>query len=58
MTDQTDLNRTMPMERVLYEVKKVIVDGVDFDINVDEGSAVFDMTISGRIPRSEQEFDP
>ena len=25
MTDQTDLNRMMPMERVLYEVKKVIV---------------------------------
>jgi hypothetical protein len=32
---------------------KVIVDGVDFSIGVDPNNALFDMSISGRVPRSE-----
>jgi hypothetical protein len=32
---------------------KVIVDSVDFVLTVDETAAVFDMSISGRVPRSE-----
>ena len=34
-------------------VRKVIVDAADFSMLIEEGAASYDMTISGRVPRSE-----